>query len=107
MAEKLEKLIIWLPLETLQATLPRSFFEFPKTTCIIDCAEACIQHPLHLKGRAETFSNYKGHNTAKYLVGASPHGQIMFISRLYGGRAIDKSIVRDSGFLKKLCSTWK
>ena len=44
------------------------------------------------KDRAETYSNYKGHNTAKYLVGISPHGQIMFVSRSYGGRASDKYI---------------
>ena len=98
-AEKLGTLIVWLPRETLLATLPKSFSDFPKTTCIIDCAETFIQRPLNLKDRAQTFSNYKSHNTAKYLVGASPHGQIMFISRSYGGRASDKTIVNDCGFL--------
>ena len=78
MAEKLGKLIIWLPREILQTTLPRSFSEFPKTIYIIDCAETVIQRPLHLKDRTEIFSNYKSHNTVKYLVGASPHGQNMF-----------------------------
>ncbi len=99
MAEKLAELIVWLPRETLQATLPQSFSEYPRTTCLIDCAETFIQRPLNLKHRAETYSNYKGHNTAKYLVAASPHGLIMFISRSYGGRASDKFIVNDSGFL--------
>ena len=74
MVQKLEKLIIWLSRETLQAILLQLFSEFLKTTCIIDCTETFIQRPLHLKDRTETFSYYNGERTAKYLVGASPHG---------------------------------
>ena len=99
MSDKLGPLIMWLPRETIRATLPSSFKDFKKTTCIIDCAETFIQRPINLKDRAETYSSYKGHNTAKYLVGISPHGQIMFVSRSYGGRASDKFIVNDCGFL--------
>lgn len=69
-----------------------------------------IQHALltvlklstNLKSRCETFSNYKSHKTAKYLVGISPDGQIMFISKAFGGRASDKFIVEKSGFLQYL-----
>ena len=105
MAEKLGKLIVWLPRETLLATLSTSFSEFPGTTCIIDCVETFLQRPLNLKYRVETYSNYKGHNTAKYLVGASPHGQIIFISRSYRGRASDKFIVNDSDLDIFVCNT--
>jgi hypothetical protein len=100
MATELGQLVVWLPRETISATLPHSFLDnFSKTTCIIDCAETFIQRPSNLKDRAETYSFYKGHNTAKYLVGISPNGLIMFVSRSYGGRASDKYIVNDSGFL--------
>ena len=103
MAKELGKLVVWLPRETIAATLPHSFINsFNKTTCIIDCAETFIQRPTNLKDRAETYSFYKGHNTAKYLVGISPNGLIMFISRSYGGRASDKYIVNDCGFLDYL-----
>lgn len=102
MADVLGKLIVWLPRETIRATLPKSFNDYKQTTCIIDCAETFIQRPTCLKDRAETYSSYKGHNTAKYLVGISPHGQIMFVSRSYGGRASDKYIVKDCGFLNYL-----
>jgi hypothetical protein len=104
MAEQLAKLVVWLPRETIKACLPKSFENYPKTTCIIDCAETFIQRFKHLRSRAETYSNYKGHNTAKYLVGIAPHGQIMFISRAYGGRCSDKYITNDSGFLDYLQS---
>ena len=103
LAEKLKGLVAWLPRETIRACCPESFQEnYPKTTCIIDCAETFIQRPTNLKSRCETFSNYKSHNTAKYLVGISPHGQIMFISKAFGGRASDKFIVEKSGFLNYL-----
>ena len=102
MEEQLGKLIVWLPRETIRACLPNSFKTYPKTTVIIDCAETFIQRFKHLRSRAETYSNYKGHNTAKYLVGIAPHGQIMFISRSYGGRSSDKYITSDSGFLNYL-----
>ncbi|CAC5363043.1 unnamed protein product [Mytilus coruscus] len=54
------------------------------------------------KSRGETYSNYKSHKTAKHLVGISPHGQIMFISKAFGGRASDKFIVEKSGFINYL-----
>ncbi|CAC5392808.1 unnamed protein product [Mytilus coruscus] len=72
------------------------------TTCIIDCAETFIQRPTNLRSRGETYSNYKSHKTAKHLVEISPHAQIMFISKAFGGRASDKFIVEKSGFINYL-----
>ena len=98
-AEKLQGLVVWLPRETIRACCPESFRKsYPRTTMIVYRAETFIQSPTNLKTRSETFSNYKSHNTAKYLVGISPHGQIMFISKAFGGRASDKFIVEKSGF---------
>jgi hypothetical protein len=103
LAAKLKDLIVWLPRETIRACMPTAFKEhYPKTTCIIDCAESFIQKPTNLTSRNETYSHYKSHNTAKYMVAISPHGQIMFVTKAYGGRASDKFIVQDSGFLDKL-----
>jgi len=97
LADKLKSLIIWLPREKIRACCPESFREnYPRTTCIIDCADTFIQRPTNLKSRGETYSNYKSHNTAKYMVEISPHGQIMFISKAFGGRASDKFIVEKS-----------
>ena len=56
----------------------------------------------NLRSRGETYSNYKSHTTVKYLVGISPHGQIMFLSNAFGGRASDKLIVEKSGFMNYL-----
>lgn len=78
--------------------MPKSFHEnYPKTTVIIDCAETFIQRAKNLKTRGETYSHYKSHNTGKYLVGIAPHGQIMFISKGFGGNSSDKANVEESG----------
>ena len=76
-----------------QETIPSSFKDtFQQTTCIIDCSEIFIQCPIQLKARAQTWSTYKSNNTAKFLV--APHGFIMFVLELYGGRASDVYITK-------------
>ena len=103
MSEHLSKCIVWLPRETIQRTLPKSFItSFPKTTCIIDCSEIYIQRPFSLKVRAQTWSTYKSHNTAKFLIAIAPNGFIMYVSPLYGGRASDNYITKKCGFLDYL-----
>ncbi|KAL3187812.1 hypothetical protein MRX96_024566 [Rhipicephalus microplus] len=47
--------------------------------------------------RAQTYSNYKVHNTVKFLVAIVPNGYIMHVSDVYGGRASDKFITADCG----------
>ena len=87
LAEKLKGLVVWLSRETIRACCPESFREnYPRTTCIIDWAETFIQRPTNLKSRGETFSNYKSDNTAKHMVGISPHGHIKLISKTFGGK---------------------
>lgn len=95
-----QHLIIWLPQETIQRSLPKTFKEsmYKNTRCIIDCTEVYMQRPKKLYARAQTYSQYKGGNTAKFLVAIAPTGFIMFVSKVYGGRASDRFIVQDSGF---------
>ena len=49
---------------------------------------------------AQTWSNYKHHNTVKFLLGITPQETISYISQLAGGRMSDKQIVvkADRGF---------
>ena len=76
--------------------------QFHKVRCVIDCTEIFIDRPSALKARVQTNSNYKRHNTVKLLVGASPIGAVVFLSKCWGGRVSDKQIPQDSGFLEKL-----
>jgi hypothetical protein len=74
---------------------------------ILDCTEMFIQNPSKLKEKKQFFSNYKHHNTFKFLVGVSPQMGITYISRAYGGRASDKHITSDSADLLQCLETNK
>ena len=67
----------------------------PKCTVIIDCFEAFIERPSNLW--QDLLSSYKHHNTVKYLIGITPQGSVLFISRGWGGRASIKLLTENSG----------
>ncbi|XP_033758154.1 uncharacterized protein LOC117340503 [Pecten maximus] len=73
-----------------------------KVSIIIDCFEVFIERPSDLLARSETWSNYKHHNTTKFLIGITPQGAVSFLSKGYGGRASDKYVTEDCGLLHKL-----
>ena len=99
---RLKFLIMWPERELIQKTMP---FCFRPTyglnvTSIIDCFELFIEKPSNLLAKSCTWSQYKHYNTAKYLISITPQGVISFISNGWGGRASDKYIVENSGYLK-------
>ncbi|XP_013380445.1 uncharacterized protein LOC106151628 [Lingula anatina] len=81
--------------------LPEVFKEkFPRLTSIVDCCEIFIETPQNLLARAQTYSSYKKHTTMKFFISCNPHGHINFLSKMWGGRASDVMIVRESGFME-------
>lgn len=90
----------WLPQEVVKENMPKIFKKagHGNTRVIIDCSEIFIERPKSLETQAATWSDYKSHNTLKFLIGISPTGFISFLSECYGGRASDKYICKDSGF---------
>lgn len=96
-------LVRWPEREELKQTLPACFKEkFSSCAVIIDCFEVFIDRPSCLLARAQTWSSYKHHNTAKFLIGITPQGTVSFISKGWGGRASDKFITEHCGLLNKL-----
>lgn len=71
-------------------------------TIIVDCFELFIERCGMLKASAQSFSPYKHHTTLKFLIGITISGVIIFISKGFGGRASDKFVVNNSGFLDNL-----
>ena len=69
-------LITWLPQEAVHSNLPGVFIKagYKKCRVILDCAEVFIERPKSLINQACTWSEYKHHNTIKFLVGISPTG---------------------------------
>ena len=63
----LKNLIVWADREAFGKYLPSSFSSFKNCVCIIDCTEIFIE-------QQQVYSNYKSHNTVKYLIGITSAG---------------------------------
>lgn len=101
---RMRPLIRWPSKEEVVKTMPMAFIENfqSKVRVILDCFEVFIDRPTSLVVRAATWSHYKHHNTVKFMIGISPQGSVIFLSKAYGGRASDKSITERSGVLRLL-----
>lgn len=104
MYSKLDSLVYWPKRDILKSTMPVKFREKfgDKISIIVDCFEVFIENSSNVEAAAQTFSSYKHGNTAKVLIGITPQGHICYNSIGYGGRASDKFITEDSGFLDNL-----
>ena len=83
--------------------VPFSFKEkYPNTYIILDASEVFIQTPTDLHLQSSTWSNYKHHNTSKFLVGCTPNGAVSFVSQLYVGSISDVQLTSMSGLIENL-----
>lgn len=85
------------------STLPHSFKNlYPNTFAIIDGTEIFMETPSDLCMQSSTWSQYKHHNTAKFLVACTPNGAVSFVSPVFVGSISDIELTRESGFLTTL-----
>ena len=100
---RLSVLVSWPEREVVLKTMPMEFCKkFRKCAIIINCFEIFIERPTSITARAQTWSNYKKHNTVKFLIGITPQGSISFNSKGWGGRVSDVYLTEHSGLLQNL-----
>lgn len=99
MTKVLGHLVWFAPKDNVQMSKPKRFNCMPKLRSIVDASEIFIETPKDPKLQCSTYSSYKHHNTAKFLIACAPNSCITFVSPMYGGRASDKEITLVSGFL--------
>ena len=81
---KVKDIPIWPPQEVINTYMPNVF-----TRVIIDATEIYVEKPSLPVVQQMTFSSYKNNNTFKGLIGISPSGAIIFISKLFPGSISD------------------
>ena len=99
MSLSLKSLIFMPEQERVRENLPSKFKKMPDLMGIIDCSEIFLETPKDLELQSVTWSDYKHHNTAKFLISVTPGSFINFISQPYTGRISDKAITVDCNFL--------
>ena len=100
---RLNFLVAWPSRDIMEKNMPMVFKQlYPRCRCIIDCSEIYIETPTSFDARAQTYSNYKKHNTVKFLIGITPCGTISFLSQCWGGRVSDRNLTQESGFLNRI-----
>nr|XP_047130218.1 uncharacterized protein LOC124810063 [Hydra vulgaris] len=99
MSEYFKNFIFMPDMGAILATTPQRYKKFDNLSSIIDCSEIFIETPKNLALQSVTWSDYKHHNTLKFLISIAPNSSITFISKAYTGRISDKKITIDSKFL--------
>lgn len=67
----------------------------------LDCFETKIPTLKCLTCRTLTYSQYKGCQTIKFLVGVTPAGMVSYLSKAYRGRASDKLTFNQENLLTR------
>lgn len=97
----LAKAVYWPSKEAVVDNLTVHFKKYSNVRAVLDCTEIPLQRPRDLESRLLTYSWYKGTYTGNVLICETPGGHISYISQVYGGRASDSFITKESKIMEK------
>lgn len=101
LAVHLKCAIPWLSKEQILERIPKCFKpSYRNTRVILDCTEVSVTKTDCAKCRIMTYSQYKSKHTIKLMLGVAPSGVLTFITPVYGGRASDKEIFKQSNVVQ-------
>ena len=90
-------------LKQVAATLPVAFKqEYSATFAAVDASELFVETSSNLQMQPSTWSNYKHHNTMKFLITRIPNGSILYVSPLYVESISDVELTWISDLQEKL-----
>lgn len=97
---RFNQLVHWPDREQLHKNIPSCFREAfgNRVTVIIDCFEVFTETPSKVINASQCWSNYKHHETIKFLIGITPQGTISYISQAWGGKTSDKYLTENCNF---------
>lgn len=100
-------LLAWPQREVSTSNMPSLFKElYPKCRVIIDCSEVFIETLSYFEARSKRYSNYKKHNTSKFLLGIAPcRSKSLFIAML-GWKGIWQDIDPAKWFAEVIGARW-
>nr|XP_057946358.1 uncharacterized protein LOC131140183 [Doryrhamphus excisus] len=101
----LNSLVLWPKRHCLQAMMPCWFLEtFGKRVAIIvDCFQMHIERQSRVtQTQRQSWSSNRNTHTVKYLLGITPQGAIVFISKEWGSCASDIQVTENCGLLDEL-----
>ncbi|KAK3913905.1 60 kDa chaperonin [Frankliniella fusca] len=89
---------LFISAESQNVRKPSPFKPFKNLRVIIDGFELYIDCPSNFQQQGNTYSDYKSHNTVRFILGISCYGGIIFVSPGYEGNMSERKALAESGF---------
>ncbi|XP_026287799.1 uncharacterized protein LOC113213073 [Frankliniella occidentalis] len=93
---------LFISAKALEFKKPKPFKPFKNLKIIIDGFELNLEFPSNFQQQGNTYSEYKAHNTVRFIIGISPHGTIVFVTPGYEGNMSERKALEESGFFDML-----
>ncbi|KAK3928979.1 putative ubiquitin carboxyl-terminal hydrolase 16 [Frankliniella fusca] len=93
---------MFLSAEEQRKKKPLPFKPFKNLIVIIDGLEIYVDRPSNFQHQGNTYSDYKSHNTVRFIIGISCRGGIIFVSPGFEGNMSEKEALKASGFYEYL-----